>query len=151
MVKCRKEEKRTMLKNVIKKISNSFKIVKCNVCDKEFDKNLPGRFRSSRGTGPIVYFCPECNDKLVCNFCLEEIGRKSFDVYSERGKGGAERHRDVFIICDNCLQKRLDCVYRRVQSRCKGRLPTEEELKEGLKEVTAILRERNARKDANTA
>lgn len=138
-----------MLKRVIERIKERIKIAKCNICDKEFDKKLPGTFRSDKRLGPVVYFCPQCNKDLVCNFCGKSA-EKSFDIYSGRGKGGTERHRDVLIICESCLQKRLGCVYRRVQDRCPGRLPTMDEIREGVKEATEILREMEAKRDAGT-
>lgn len=90
-----------MLKNIIKKTKNLFGITKCNVCDKDFYRNLPGTFRSDPKKGALIYFCPKCNRELACSCCEEKLGTKGFELYSQKGEGG---HRNVIIICANCIK-----------------------------------------------
>lgn len=90
-----------MLKNIIKKTKNLFGITKCNVCDKYFYRNQRGTFRSDPQKGALIYFCPKCNRELTCSCCIEELGRKGFELYNRIREDG---HRNVIIICENCIK-----------------------------------------------
>lgn len=91
-----------MLKTAIKKAINLFKTVKCSICEKDFDKNATNTFKSDKKMGPVVYFCPQCNKDLSCNFCRNKLGTGIFELHSEKSK--TRGVRDVIIICENCLK-----------------------------------------------
>lgn len=80
-------------------------IVKCSICDKNFDRRLPGTFKSIEQNGRRIYFCPRCNLDLICSFCHKKLGNKSFELYECSGCGG------VTIICIDCVDAGKEVIH----------------------------------------
>ena len=77
-------------------------MVKCNICDKEFDNNAAGSFQSEEKEGKKIYFCPDCNMNLSCTTCKKKLGTKSFGLYSCSECGAAT------VMCEDCMEKGVE-------------------------------------------
>jgi hypothetical protein len=74
-------------------------IVKCSICEKNFDSNIAGTFQSIEKEGERIYFCPGCNLNLRCSVCKKKLGTKSFDLFSCPDCGA------ITVICNVCMEK----------------------------------------------
>jgi hypothetical protein len=77
-------------------------IVNCAICEKDFNHNLPGAFKSIKRAGKRIYFCPECNLDLACSVCQRKLGTMSFGLFTCAACGA------VKIVCDICTENGLE-------------------------------------------
>jgi len=74
-------------------------MVKCAVCEKNFDRSLKGTFQSRKRQGRRIYFCPDCNLNLGCSVCKKKLGSTPFELWSCSECGG------VTIVCEDCIER----------------------------------------------